>query len=101
MKNNAFNPQRTMALDMAEWKHKEDRWKARRMDTKVDDTGNVHYHHHGWRVEDGVPTFIHYMDAEEYEENGELSFTDWLDLLCSGGWEVLNIEVKPIGEADD
>ncbi|MBT4059037.1 MAG: hypothetical protein HOE69_01855 [Euryarchaeota archaeon] len=74
------------------WIHKEDVWQA----------ASSHEHHEydghrthrswngsGWKIEDGVPKYGRVN--EEQFKNAQLSFPDWLNLLCSDGWEVLKI----------
>jgi len=73
---------------MVEWKHKDDNWQSARRESSYDDP-NTTVTYWGWKVEGGVPRFI--AMSEKAYTKGTLSFTDWLDLHCSGGWEVLKI----------
>ena len=63
------------------WEHKEEEWQR-----KYGNEDEVF----GWVVTDGVP-HLDRMEINEWAINGDIEFTDWLDLHCVGGWEVLKI----------
>jgi len=75
---------------VTKWIHKEDEWQAASSHVNQDyDGSNRSWNGYGWKVEDGVPKYGRVR--EDQFENAQLSFPDWLNLLCSDGWEVLKI----------
>ena len=70
------------------WEHKEEYWQKKF--TQSYDRYEGPHSHWGWVVSDGLPG-IEKMEPEEWAENGDIEFPDWLDLHCVGGWEVLKI----------
>ena len=69
------------------WIHKEDDWRAAH---GLSD-GNYNASYYGWEVLDGVPIFGSISETQFKKKSAKLSFTEWLDLQCSDGWEVLKI----------
>ncbi len=86
MKERSSNLLDLLATYMA-WIHKEDDWKAAY--TELDGDNNPSYY--GWEVQNRVPIFGSIPKTQFNKKIAKLSFTDWLDLQCSNGWEVLKI----------
>ena len=81
------------------WIHKEDIWQAA-SGRRVFDQQNIRsWRGSGWKVEDGVPKYG--PVNEDQFKNAQLSFPDWLNLLCSDGWEVLKISRNFQSETND
>jgi len=59
---------------MAEWKHMEATW--------------YQHHYRSCIVKDG---YVQYVSADKVTTEHVLTFSDWLDYYCGGGWEVFKI----------
>ena len=76
---------------MADWEHKERIWSF----IKQDDASGQEVSTAYWKDTD--PEYGHGF----HEKNSEwLKFTDWLDMQCKDGWEVIKIarNFNPVGK---
>ena len=67
---------------MADWEHKERHWSF----IKQDDAYGQEVSTANWKVTD-----YEYGNGFHEKNPKWLKFTDWLDMQCKGGWEVIKI----------
>ena len=73
------------------WEHSESYWRRSHGWLRFDEVKFA-----GWRLDDdGFPRWVTMMTEEEWNgKSARLGFTDWLDIHCSDGKEVLKISKK-------